>query len=91
VLARELFDRVVSGYCASDVAGFLVVIERRGGLVVVVCRVVREVFGWWGMRVPLGSSFARDPILLLYLLLGADALVVDLDGFLWGQPELCGR
>jgi hypothetical protein len=68
VLARELFDRVVFGCRASDVAGFLVVIERHDARVVVVRCVVREVFGWWGMRVPLGSSFARDPVLLRCLL-----------------------
>jgi hypothetical protein len=36
----------------------------------------------------------RDPILLLdllsYLLLCAEALLVDLCGLLWGKSELCG-
>ena len=42
----------------------------------------------------LGYSFAPGSILLLdllsYLILSADALVVDLLGLLWGQPELGG-
>jgi hypothetical protein len=46
------------------------------------------------VRVLLGHPLASDPILLLdllsYLLLCPYALLVDLCGLLWGQPELGG-
>jgi hypothetical protein len=85
-------DRVVSRCCADGVARLFVAIERCRGLVVVVCRVVREIFGWWGVCTVLPEllSFAPESVLLLDLPLGlflcAYALHVDLRGLLWGQP-----
>jgi hypothetical protein len=68
-------------------AAVLIVASERCGVCVVVVRcVVRPVY------VTSGLSFAPGPVfrlyLLLYLLLCVEALLVDLCGLFWGQPEL---
>src|ERR1700735_1357642 len=73
-----------------------VVLIRRDGHVAVVLRIVCEVPWWWDVCVCilLGLLFVSGLFLLLdlpsYLVLSADALVVDFLGLLWGQPELGG-
>jgi hypothetical protein len=65
-----------------------VVLIQRDGRVAVVLRIVCEVPRWWDVCVCvlLGLSFASGLFLLLdlpsYLVLSADALVVDLLGLL---------
>ena len=94
-LVCELSDRVVSIGLRLGIE-LPVVLIRRDGRVAVVLRIVCEVPRWWDVCVCvlLGLSFASGLFLLLdlpsYLVLSADALVVDLLGLLWGQPELGG-
>src|SRR6202046_1466106 len=94
-LVCELSDRVISIGLRLGIE-LPVVLVRRNGHVAVVRRVVCEVPRWWDVCVCvlLGLSFASGLFLLLdlpsYLVLSADALVVDLLGLLWGQPELGG-
>src|ERR1700735_4751349 len=94
-LVCELSDRVISIGLRLGIE-LPVVLIRRDGRVAVVLRIVCEVPRWWDVCVCilLGLSFASGLFLLLdlpsYLILSADALVVDLLGLLWGQPELGG-
>src|SRR6202167_5519862 len=94
-LVCELSDRVVSIGLRLGIE-LPVVLIRRDGRVAVVLRVVCEVPRWWDVCVCvlLSLSFTSGLFLLLdlpsYLILSADALVVDLLGLLWGQPELGG-
>src|SRR6202050_257656 len=94
-LVCELSDRVVLIGLRLGIE-LPVVLVRRDGRVAVVFRIVCEVPRWWDVCVCvlLGLSFASGLFLLLdlplYFVLSADALVVDLLGLLWGQPELGG-
>src|ERR1700729_2099547 len=95
-LVCELSDRVVSIGLRLGIE-LPMVLRRHDGHPIVVHRVVYKVCGWWDVCVCilLGLSFAPGLFLLLdlplYLILSADALVMDLLGLLWGQPELGGR
>src|ERR1700683_5448567 len=92
-LVCELSDRVVSIGLRLGIE-LPVVLVRRDGRVAVVLRIVCEVPRWWDVCVCvlLGLSFASGLFLLLdlplYFVLSTDALIVDLLGLLWGQPEL---
>src|ERR1700690_1617750 len=94
-LVCELSDRVVSIRLRLGIELPVVLIRRDGRVAVVLCTVC-EVPRWWDVCVCilLGLSFASGLFLLLdlpsYLVLSADALVVDFLGLLWGQPELGG-
>src|SRR6202020_641161 len=94
-LVCELSDHVVSIGLRLGIE-LPVVLIRRDGRVAVVLRIVCEMPLWWDVCVCvlLGLLFASGLFLLLdlplYLVLSADALVVDLLGLLWGQPKLGG-